>query len=78
MYGDSGGEKCMHSDHYDSREGAKKAAKQMGISGCHKQSCNGKTVYMPGSSHSQYMDAQESGMLGGGNESGIDPSTFGL
>jgi len=61
MYGsNNGGGKCMHSDHYDTKTDAKQAARRMGMSGCHKMSCNGKTVYMPGSSHANYMDAQES------------------
>lgn len=62
MYGpSSGGDKCMHSDHYDTKQGAKAAAKRMGVSGCHSMSCNGKKVYMPGSKHSEYMDMQENG-----------------
>jgi hypothetical protein len=84
MYGygsnqDSGG-KCHHNDHYDSREAAKEAAKRMGKSGCHRMTCNGKTVYMPGSSHADYMDMNDGGYGGGGgsNKAGIDPSDFGL
>jgi len=65
----------MHSDHYDTKTDAKQAARQMGISGCHSMQCNGNKVYMPGSSHSQYMDKMDGGR---GNGTGIDPSTFGL
>jgi len=73
----SGGDKCMHSDHYDSKEGAEMAAKRMGMSGHHKMSCNGKKVYMPGSSHSQYMDYKEGGMMGGmGDGDGFDLPGF--
>jgi len=64
MYGmgDRGGEKCSHHDHYDTKKEAKAAAKRMGMSGAHKMSCKGKTVYMPGSSHGSYMDANEGGI----------------
>jgi hypothetical protein len=86
MYGDDyssshGGEKCMHSDHYDSKEAAKRAARMQGMSGCHSMMCNGEKVYMPGDSHSQYMDGQErngGGLMGGGNGAGINPGDFGL
>lgn len=82
MYGDYSGdtdEKCWHRDHYDTKTDAKRAAKQMGISGCHSQKCNGKRVYMPGDSHQQYMDAKGGSLFSGGsNGAGIDPETFGL
>ena len=76
MYGNNhgGGQKCMHSDHHDTKEAARQAARKMGMSGCHKMSCNGKTVYMPGSSHSSYMDAKETGGRGGG----FDPSDINI
>lgn len=62
MYGSSNhGEKCGHRDHFDTKKEAKMAAKQMGLSGCHTMSCGGDTVYMPGESHKDYMDYQESG-----------------
>lgn len=80
MYGGYGGSdnggKCHHSDHYDSKEAAKQAARRMGKSGCHKMTCNGKTVYMIGESHSDYMDSKDGGS--GGNGSGINPGAFGL
>jgi len=76
--GGHGGGKCHHKDHYDSREGAKMAARKMGCSGCHKMTCNGKTVYMPGETHAQYMDCKDGGMMGGDNSAGINPSDFGL
>lgn len=60
MYGGTD-EKCMHRDHYDTKEAAKRAAKGMGLSGCHSMSCDGKKVYMPGSKHSEYMDYQDDG-----------------
>lgn len=60
MYGGTD-EKCMHNDHFDSRSEAKQAARMMGLSGAHKMSCHGKTVYMPGSSHGEYMDATQGG-----------------
>jgi len=73
-YGSDSGGKCNHKDHYDSKEAAKQAARRMGKSGCHKMTCKGKTVYMPGESHGDYMDSKDSG----GNGSGIDPGAFGL
>jgi hypothetical protein len=60
MYGSShGGSKCHHSDHYDTKKAAKQAARRMGMDGCHSMTCNGNKVYMPGDSHSDYMDYNE-------------------
>jgi hypothetical protein len=63
MYGDysgsNGGDKCNHSDHYDSKKDAEAAARRKGMSGAHKMSCRGKTVWMPGSDHGDYMDSRE-------------------
>jgi hypothetical protein len=72
MYGHD--EKCHHHDHYDTKKEAKEAARRMGLSGCHKMQCDGKTVYMPGDSHAEYMDYND-GM--GGNPP-VDSSVFGL
>jgi len=74
---DDGG-KCNHRDHYDSKEAAKQAARRMGKTGCHKMTCKGKTVYMPGESHGDYMDSRDGGTSGGTTSAGIDPSDFGL
>lgn len=72
MYGRNN-EKCSHRDHYDTKQDAKRAAQQMGMDGCHSMSCNGKTVYMPGKNHSEYMDYNEGGMGGvmGGDIPGL-------
>jgi hypothetical protein len=66
----------MHSDHYDTKTAAKRAAKRMGLDGCHRMSCNGDTVYMPGESHADYMDFKEGGMMGGGSP--VDEDAFGF
>lgn len=60
MYGmGNSGSKCSHSDHYDTKDDAEMAAKRMGMKGAHKMSCGGKTVYMPGGSHKDYMDYKD-------------------
>jgi len=64
MYGGNGS-KCSHTDHYDTKAAAERAAERMGMSGAHKMSCHGKTVYMPGGSHGEYMDANQGPNLPG-------------
>lgn len=71
-YSDKPGGSCHHSDHYDSKQSAKQAAKRMGISGCHSMQCGGKKVYMPGRSHEKYMDAMDSPSFMPGGSSGSD------
>lgn len=74
MYDYKDDEKCHHRDHYDTAKEAKRAAGQMGLQGCHSTDCNGKTVYMPGETHADYMDYQE----GMGGDSPVDPGVFGF
>jgi len=80
MYGSDDDAPCSHSDHYGTKEAAKRAANRMGISGCHSMRCRGERVYMPGSSHEKYMDATETGMqlFSGGAQDMFDPEDFGL
>lgn len=60
MYGKNNSS-CHHADHYDTKEAAEQAAEMRGMSGAHTMDCDGTTVWMPGSSHSAYMDSKEPG-----------------
>jgi len=77
MYGNSyssnHGEKCNHYDHYDTKKEAMEAARMKGMDGAHKMKCNGKTVWMCGESHADYMDSKEREKSGP-----VDTSVFGL
>lgn len=54
---------CGHRNHYGSKSAAKRAAKSMGLSGCHTMRCQGKSVYMPGESHDDYMNRNSGTVL---------------